>query len=55
MRNQHGDPMEFESYTACVRHLAREHGYRPGDVHRTYLPRYEGRAGSYAVPAWVFP
>ena len=54
LRNDAGNEVECATLNAMLALLARDHGCRPGDVHRVYLPRYEGKEGHYEVSARDF-
>lgn len=50
-----GEEMEFHSAREAVAFLVKHHGAVKGDIVRTYLPRYEGKTGFYAVPDRLYP
>ncbi len=55
VRDRRGDEVEFRSMRDAVAFLVREHGAERGDIIRTYLPRYEGLEGFYALPDSAYP
>ena len=50
-----GEEMEFHSATEAARFVVEHHGAVRGDIVRTFLPRYEGKAGFHALPDRFYP
>ena len=55
VRDARGEQAECRTLIALLSILQRHHGAVPGDVHRAFLPRFDGKGGSHPVPARQFP